>query len=557
MNRHTLNRMTTRASTRYRTMLAVLAAGVLLLSACGGDDDADDAANAESTGTEGDAATSNATSAAPENVATDPDGTLRLLTTAVPTELDPHRETSGGARTYWFQVYDRLTTLDQHLRPQPMLATSWKAAKDGLSLTMQLRRGVTFHDGTPFNADAAVASVERAKTLDGSMVATDLEPVTKVEAIDEFTIRFVLANPMPELPATLSGPAGALISPKAIADPKRDLLTDPGDAGSGPYLVDEFVPSERASYVRAPGENWDREAGKLARIEIQLTPDDRTRFSALEASEADAIFIQPVFGDQVEEAIGLGDTEEFDHIATPGAALLALLLKTDVAPMNDEAVRQAVIQAIDRDAIADGYMRGTCERSDQLAPEGFDGHVDDFQDPYPYDPDAAQQLLADAGKEGTDLDLYVHAGRAQIPEIMKEQLSAVGINATVTPLAAIEVYTTWIEGGAPTWFYQLTPETHFLSTITSGVFGPTGVGGEPGATITDLLDTARTRPPGPKLTSLYEDISREIADEAHFVPLCHPQTHYVVASDVVGFETAPSAYLNVTVDLRYVGRAQQ
>lgn len=542
-----MNHRSTSVTGRFRRARAatlLLLVPALLLAACGGSDDEPSSQPSsepsETTQVSADELDSNAT--------------LRVLTTAVPTELDPHRETTSGTRSYWFQVFDRLTRLDQQLQPHPMLATDWETSEDGLTLTMTLRDDVTFHDGTPFNADAVVASIERGKTLEGSKVVNDLSGVDAVTAVSDTEVQFTLNRPMPDLPSILAGPAGAMISPKAIADPTIDLMTDPKDAGSGPYLVKEFVPSESVSYVRAPGENWDEEAGKLAEIEIVRSTDDRARFSALQAGQADAIFIQPVFGDQVAEAIQLGEGDDFDHVAVPNAALTALLFRQDVPPMDNPDLRKAIISAIDRDAIADGYLRGTCPRSDQIAPAGYDGHIEDFEDPYPYDLDAATQYLADAGfADGLDLDVYVHAGREQMPEIFKEQLSQIGIDVTVKPLAAVEVYTTWVNDEAPTWFYQLTPQSHFLATVRNGVFGPSGVGGSPSAEVADLLEQAAAAS-GDEADELYKAIAQQLADEALVVPFCHPDAHYVVASDVVNFESAPMAYLNATIDLRYVGR---
>src|SRR3546814_2393087 len=141
-----------------------------------------------------------------------------------------------------------------------MLATEWTVAEDGKEVTFTLRDDVTFNDGSAFDAETVKANFERAKSIEGSMVLPALETVDSVEVVSPTEVKFVLNTSNPELPAILAGPAGAMISPDAVKN-KTDLSLEPGTAGSGPYKVAKFTPSEGVVFSPADGEKWDEGAG--------------------------------------------------------------------------------------------------------------------------------------------------------------------------------------------------------------------------------------------------------------------------------------------------------
>ncbi|WP_170231411.1 ABC transporter substrate-binding protein [Pseudonocardia kunmingensis] len=492
--------------------------------------------------------------APPDDVPTDPQASLTVGTVAVPTGFDPHRERSGGERPYTFLVFDRLTTVDSSMRARPMLATGWELAPDGLSLTMDLRPGVTFHDGTPFDAAAAAANIERAKTIEGSTSADDLATVQAVEVVGPTEVRFVLSAPTPELPELLAGPSGAMISPTSFADPAVDLLKDPGLSGTGPYVVGEFVPNEHVVFRRAPGPNWDPDAGRLAELELRFMSDDRTRASALRAGELDVMYVNSADAGAVKEAEVLARSGRFVHHRSPTGVLQALLMRSSV--LTDRRIRQAIIQAIDRDAIVHGLLQDTCSASDQLIREGYPGHSADFTDPLPHDPDAARRLLAEAGvTDGLDLDIFFITGRPQVPEVAQHMLSEVGIRADVTPLTSIEVLSAYRGDRAATWGYQITPDLGIGATVDY-IMAPSGIGGQSPA-VDAAATTARTALAPDERERATAELAQVLAAEAFFVPFCHLDANYVMTEQVVGFDSAPVPYAQFMLDLRYVAKMRE
>lgn len=162
----------------------------------------------------------------PDVTTADPDGHLRVGYVIPPSPLDPHRVQSDvGAYSYLTPVYDRLTQLKsdgENASLEPMIATDWEFAPDGMSITFALRDDVTFVDGQSLDAEAVVANFKRA-IGPGSTVSGYLSMVESVEAVDPQHVRINTNRPAADLPYVLSGAAGSLVSPAALDNPDLDV----------------------------------------------------------------------------------------------------------------------------------------------------------------------------------------------------------------------------------------------------------------------------------------------------------------------------------------------
>lgn len=479
-------------------------------------------------------------------------GSLVVASVTVPTNFDPHQERTQGTRAYWFLIFDRLTKLNDSMGVEPMLATEWTLADGSRSLEMKLRDDVTFHDGTAFDAEAVKVNVERAKSLVDAPVSRTLDMVESVEVVDTTTVRFNFNRPYSEFETLLAGPAGAMISPAVIAA-GTDLNERPGDAGTGPYLLDAFVPGESATFVSAGDDNWDAEAGKLDMLEVRAVADPRTRLSALRAGEIDIAYIEPSDANSISEAKALGEGGEFNYETSPTGVVNAVLFQSAV--LDDPIVRQAIAMGIDRKTIGDDLLQGTCEPTAQLARKGSPGYVEDFDDPYPFDPEAARKLLADNGyADGIDLSMVFASGRQRVPQILQQQLGAIDVRVELTPLAIVEAQSTFRERQTQSWQYNMVPDLSPYATVVNYVLSDTGLSG----TSQELRQSAD------KLQELSDPAEREdatqemleqLASEAYFVPICGIDSHYLMADDVVDFDTAPIPYAQYMLDLRYVSQS--
>src|ERR1700749_2162386 len=169
--------------------------------------------------------------------------TLRIGMVGDAATLDPAQSSSITDRVAFAAFCDKLIDLDEKLHYVPQLATAWTWSADGLSLTLKLRDGVVFHDGTPFDADAVRFNLERYQTAPYSRRKTELKPVRTVTVVDSHTVRLDLSEPYVPLLAQLADRAGMLVSPKAARELGEKLATHPVCAG--PYRFAEWVAQDR------------------------------------------------------------------------------------------------------------------------------------------------------------------------------------------------------------------------------------------------------------------------------------------------------------------------
>jgi peptide/nickel transport system substrate-binding protein len=205
---------------------------------------------------------------------------LRIGLQADPSTLDPAQSAAFVDRVVMAAVCDKLIEVDAKLAYVPQLATEWSWAPDGLSLTMKLRAGVTFHDGEPFDAEAVRFNIERDKTVSYSRRKSELAPVKSVTVIDPLTVRLDLSEPYAPLLAQLSDRAGMMVSPKAARELGDRLGVRPVCAG--PYRLAEWVPQDRLVFEKFD-RYWNAAAVQIDRVVYLPIPDDTVRLTNLRA----------------------------------------------------------------------------------------------------------------------------------------------------------------------------------------------------------------------------------------------------------------------------------
>ncbi|HEX5326398.1 MAG TPA: ABC transporter substrate-binding protein, partial [Acetobacteraceae bacterium] len=193
-------------------------------------------------------------------------GTLRIGLNEDPDLLDPARGGSFVGRIVFAAVCDKLIDTDAHTNFVPQLATAWQWSPDARALTLTLRDGVKFHDGTTMDADAVRANIERYRTAPDSLRKAELKPVSAIEVVDPHTVRLVLSQPYAPLIAVLADRAGMMISPTAIAR-LGDKLADKLPC-AGPFRLTQRIPQDRIVVERFP-DYWNAGAIKLDRIVYQ------------------------------------------------------------------------------------------------------------------------------------------------------------------------------------------------------------------------------------------------------------------------------------------------
>ncbi len=175
-------------------------------------------------------------------------GTLRIGMQDDPDALDPAQGGTFAGRIVFASLCDKLIDLDGKLDFVPQLATGWSWSPDSRALTLTLRQGVQFQDGTPFDAEAVKANLERYRSAPYSLRKSELKPVTAIEVVDPHTIRLLLSQPYAPLIAVLSDRAGMMGAPKAIEQLGKNFFTHPVCAG--PFSFVERVPLDHITLQR-------------------------------------------------------------------------------------------------------------------------------------------------------------------------------------------------------------------------------------------------------------------------------------------------------------------
>ena len=297
-------------------------------------------------------------------------------------------------------VYDNLVVFNEDLEPEPCLAESWETSKDGLEWTFHLRKGVTFHDGSPVNAQAVKFSFERA--LDPSSagaVRSLFSQIELISVIDDYTVRFTTKEPFgPMLNYMAHGLAG-IVSPSAVKKWGADYRLHP--VGAGPYEVKEFVPNEKVVLQR--NEDYWGKKPKIAQITFIPVPEDGTRVMMLEKGQVTSIVPVPV--NSLER---LENNKSVEVLSKPIITMMYVGFNLNKDIFRDIRVRQALTHAVDREALVSRLMLGHALVGDSPLAQKTFGYYG--VPAYQYDPKAARTLLAEAGWKDTDGDGVLDKG---------------------------------------------------------------------------------------------------------------------------------------------------
>ncbi|MEI7028052.1 ABC transporter substrate-binding protein [Paenibacillus sp. y28] len=370
----------------------------LLLSAC--------SSNAPSAGTGGEA------------VAKD----LVVASGADAVKLDPQDSTDSISNNVIGLIFDKLVTFDNNNNIVPQLAKEWTLSPDGMKLTFKLVEGAKFQDDAPVNAEAVKITFDRVLNKDNKLARYNMfsQFIDQVVVDSEYQVTFQLKFPYKPALATFTHAAGSILSPKSVKENSKNIAKAP--VGSGPYKLKEWVQGEKL--VLEPSPNFWGEKPKLQTITFKAVPENAARSLMLETGEADLILPVPVA--DIDRLKG-NDKVQVTEFASNRNLYIGINAKK--APFDNVKVRQAMNYAVDKETIAKKILMGQgkvlqsaiAEKVWGFAPVGA----------YPYDPEKAKQLLAEAGfKEGTTVNLWTSDGRylmdRQIAEFVQGNLQAVG-----------------------------------------------------------------------------------------------------------------------------------
>ena len=356
---------------------------------------------------------------------------LHLSLAEVPSVLDPHYLSLIVEQTISAQIYETLIFIEDDGTERPVLATDYTVSEDGLTYTFNLRQGVLFHNGEELKASDVVFTVERCR--EAPRMYAYVEPIASVEAADDYTVVITLSYeyaPFIQYIGSLQ-----IVNEKFVTEVGDDALATQ-TCGTGPYMLNEFVQAQSVSITAFP-DYWQGEAS-IKDIDWKIITDTSTTLVAFEAGELDYISVPSANWPDIE-ASGLYNTEllESNHVTY-------LILNHTVEPFNNKLVRQAISHAINRDDMCLMALDGLATPAYTLAhPDRVFGATDDCTT-FEYDPEAAMDLLAQAGyPDGFNAGVIKTIGSyfQKVAQVAQSNLLAVGIQCDIE-MAETSAYVT-------------------------------------------------------------------------------------------------------------------
>lgn len=353
-------------------------------------------------------------------------GTVTYAAGADPDNLDPANAESNPSEAVNRMMYENIAKFDPKLKIVPGLATKWEQSKDGFTWTFYLRKGVKFHDGTPFNAEAVKVFFERMIGPEKPSRAGLYVPfVNSVEIVDDYTVKINLKTPFAFFLNNLAHSASGIISPTALKTYGKDISRRA--VGTGPFKFVEWVHGDHLTMVR----NDDYWGGKayLDKIVVKTVKEDSARVMMLQSGDAQLIVRIPS-----EDIPRLEKDPNIKLDSTETLRVLYIGINCSKKPFTDVRVRQALNYAVDKEAIVKSLYQGRALVSAGIVPPLATGFFS--VKGYPYDPEKAKKLLAEAGyPKGFKAKLWSPQGRYpkdfEMAQAVQQQLKKVGIDCTL------------------------------------------------------------------------------------------------------------------------------
>lgn len=335
--------------------------------------------------------------------------------------LDPNKDTVVTTRAVLVNVFDSLVHRDSDMSIIPSLAESWENPDDN-TWRFHLRQGVQFHNGSTFNAEDVKYTIERIKNPEFESAQTFfVDPISEVIIEDDYTIVLKTEEPWPLLLARFT--TVPIVDKETVEEMGWDeFATNP--IGTGPYQFVEWQADQHVILERYD-DHW-RGPAKIKRLVFRVIPEASVRVAELLTGEVDIAADPPVDSTSQLESAGIKVE------GVPSQRVVMVMFDPNKGPFGDPLVRQALNYAVDKESIINNLLLGHAYIDNaQIMGPAFFGYNPDLE-PYPYDPEMARQLLADAGyPDGFEVEFSTTPNYKEIAEVIAEQLSQVGVTTNI------------------------------------------------------------------------------------------------------------------------------
>ncbi|WP_297081232.1 ABC transporter substrate-binding protein [uncultured Demequina sp.] len=502
-------------TTRFARLAVPVAAAALLLGACSSDDPAEDSSDEPTSTTTEDAAPS-----AGGQVA---GSVLRANWGGFPENWAPGAEMEAG---YMRVPYENLTKLGDDRKPAPWLATSWEQTDE--ALTLELQPGVTFHDGTPFDAEAVKVNLELIKNTPGPY-AGPFQVIDSIDAVNDLTVQINLSAPAPSLLTTLATRAAPMASPAAIAD--GSIAQTP--VGTGPWAYDEAASIAGTRMTFGPFAEYWGDAPGFETVQLFAIEEDNAASTAMINGEID------VTDTELDQLSVFEEAGTFETIAYPGIRNNPMFFDRGPGGMFEELeVRQAACYAINTQVVAD--LDPDVTPVSQHFAEGEQGYNPAITG-YEHDLEMAETLYSQAGSPAVEGDWLSTSFNNRQISVYAEQLGELGFNLTVQEAPPPQYFSEWNAGAYPIGLGsndELTPYDWYQSWFAAEAPGnPAGVESDQLKAAADAAIAAGT---SEEADDLWAEVTLIISEEA--LTCAHIQSQELIAvnTDTVSGAAAPS-----------------
>jgi peptide/nickel transport system substrate-binding protein len=458
---------------------------------------------------------------------------LQVAIDSAPAGLDPHLITAfNSVLIVQGNVYEGLTAVAKDLSIVPLLATSWDISADGLTYTFNLAEGVTFHDGSAFDAEDVAASIRRVQSADiASPLASRVTPITGVTVVDPQTIEFKLDAPFAPILSSLSSIA---IVPAEFETEKEALQQAP--VGTGPFKFEEWQPNGFISLAKNDT-YWTADVPKLDGVVFNFVPEAATRQVGITSGQYHLLpGIDPATALQLQGQPGVTVQETRD------IAYTLLGMNTTRPPFDKPEVREAVNTLLNRQEIIDGALFGAGVPAGPLSPALANWAVDPAGYAcYTTDAAKAKAALEAAGVTlplKVTMNVLPRQDTRDIAQVVQQQAAAAGIEIELISQEIGDFVQSWrnsefdlfvsANGGSPD------PDEYFYRTFRGG--GSTNVFKYDDARVNELLDQGRTTTDAAARKAVYDEVQQILACSGPAAHIAYGTLFTAVSDKVSGFE---------------------
>jgi peptide/nickel transport system substrate-binding protein len=499
----------------------------------------------------------------------EPDATFNFGTAAQPLGLDPALSSDVESQRITRQILEGLVGVDQTTgKPTPLLATEWSESNEGRSYTFKLRSGVTFQDGTPFNADAVCVNFNRwfafsaelrrqapGSSFKGVFKAHSDEPGLSIfkscTAVSDDTVRIDLTQRFTAFLQALTLPAFAMASPAALASGTADVLdqaragsavsvfgTNP--VGTGPFSLASW---DAASVTLVTNRNYWGGRGRIATINFLAYDHPQTRLQALLDGKIDGY-----------DAVTVGN---FDQLVKRGKqivqrdpfSVMYVGINQDIPVLQNLKVRQAIEMAIDKDTLIRKFFIDNTARATQFVPPKISGFNNDAPE-LGHNLARAKEYLNEGGYAGEELRFYypLNVTRPYLPTPEKvyaeisRQLTAAGFNIRPVPVEWSEGYLQKVQSPGDHALHLLGWNGSYsdADNFVGPLFGEkNGEFGYQDPQVFSKINRARGMPEGQERDEQYHTINAQIAATVPAVPIAFPISALALSDRVVSYPASP------------------